>query len=140
MSRQPNPAPFSIGTIVRYCGKTRSFTYDINPKTGERREVPLCIPGMEVTIAEVRPGRVGTLRPLMDENGPMVDEETGEPMRDETTDAYNVYYVEALQTRKLQARIIWPENADQWEIVSGSKGSGSPFLKATLSTEKGRGQ
>ena len=135
MDRQPIAAPFAVGTKVRYCGTTRSFTYDINPKTRERKEVPLCVPGMEVVISEVRPGRRGTLRPLSDENGPMIDEETGEPMLDETVDAYSVYFVEAWQGGKKQGRVIWPDSAHQWEVVSGSKGEGSPFIKARI--EKG---
>ena len=41
MDRPPKPAPFAVGTRLRYVGTHESYTYDINPKTREKREVPL---------------------------------------------------------------------------------------------------
>jgi hypothetical protein len=38
MDREPKPAPFPVGTRLRYVGETQSYTYDIDPKTREKRE------------------------------------------------------------------------------------------------------
>lgn len=119
MDRPPKPAPFAVGTRLRYVGTHESYTYDINPKTREKREVPLQVPGMVVTVAEVRPGRRGTLRPCRDENGPMYYEDTGEPILDDTDDGYSVYFVDAWQNGRKQGRCIHPDRESilEWEVV-----------------------
>jgi hypothetical protein len=119
MDRKPKPAPFKVGTQLRYIGGTRSWTYDINPTTKEKKEVPIQVPGMIVEVAEIRKGRRGTLVHLRDETGePMYYEDTGEPILDDTDDGYSVYYVEAYQHGKKQGRCIHPENVAEWEIVA----------------------
>src|SRR5260370_34528017 len=117
--REPKPAPFPVGMRLRYVGKKESHTYHIDPESRERKLVPLCVPGLEVTIAEVRPGRRGTLRHCQDENGPMYWDDTGEPILDETDDGYSVYYVEAWQNGKKQGRCIHPDRAStrEWEVI-----------------------
>jgi hypothetical protein len=119
MDREPKAAPFAVGTELRYVGTHQSWTYDIDPKTREKKTVPLCLPGLEVTIAEVRPGRRGTLRHCRDEQGPMYWDDTGEPILDETDDGYSVYYVEAWQNGRKQGRCIHPdrESTREWEVI-----------------------
>jgi hypothetical protein len=118
MDRTPKPAPFTVGTKLRYVGTHESYTVDIDPKTRAKREVPLQVPGMIVTIAEVRPGRRGTLRHLSDEDGPMYYD-SGEPILDETADSYSVYFVEAWQSGRKQGRCIHPdtESLAEWEVI-----------------------
>jgi hypothetical protein len=41
MDRKPKPAPSAVETRLRYVGKHERWTYDINPKSREKREVPL---------------------------------------------------------------------------------------------------
>lgn len=118
MDRKPKPAPFKCGTRIRYIGETRSWTYDINPVTKEKKEVPIQVPGMIVMIAEVRPGHQGTLVHMRDADGPMYYEDTGEPILDDTDDGYSVYYVEAYQHGKKQGRIIHRESKKEWEVVA----------------------
>ena len=118
MDRKPKPAPFKVGTKLRYVGETRSWTYDIDPVTKAKKEVPIQVPGMLVTVAEVRPGRQGTLRHMRDEDGPMYYEDTGEPILDDTDDGYSVYYVEAWQNGKKQGRCIFRENKKEWEVAA----------------------
>ena len=117
MDRPPKKAPFPVGAKLRYIGKTHSWTYDIDPKTKEKKEVPIQVPGMIVTVEEVRPGRRGTLRHLRDENGPMYYEDTGEPILDDTDDGYSVYYVNAWQNGKRQGRCIFTEYKKEWEVL-----------------------
>jgi hypothetical protein len=119
MDRLPKPAPFPVGTKLRYVGKYESYTYDIDPKTREKREVPLKVAGLIVTIEEVRPGIRGTLRHMRDEDGPLYYDDTGEPILDETHDGYSVYYVDAWQSGKRQGRCIFPdaESLSEWELV-----------------------
>ena len=108
MDRPPKAAPFRRGTKLRYKGTHESWTYDIDPKTRERKLVPLCVPGLIVTIAETRPGRRGTLVHLRDADGPMHYDDTGEPILDETQDGYSVYFVEAWQNGRKQGRASFP--------------------------------
>jgi hypothetical protein len=117
MDRVPKPAPFKVGTRLRYKGETESYTYDIDPKTGEKKVVPLLVPGIEVVIAEVRNGYRGTLRHMRDQGELMYYEDTGEPILDTTHNGYSVYYVEAWQNGKQQGRIIDHENAREWELI-----------------------
>lgn len=115
MDRKPKPAPFPIGTRLRYIGKHESYTYDI--RDGEKKTIPLCVPGMEVTIDSIMAGHRGTLRHLRDEDGPMYYEDTGEPVLDKTQDDLSVYHVEAYQNGRKQGRCIHCENVSEWEIV-----------------------
>lgn len=78
MDRLPNPAPFPVGTRVRYIGKARWYADAEMTK-------PLLVPGMEFTITEGRPGRQGTGRLIE------VDEWTGEEIRDTTRDGWSAY-------------------------------------------------
>jgi hypothetical protein len=119
VDREPKPAPFAVGTRLRYIGKHESYTYDIDPKTRAKKEVPLQVPGMIVTVAEVRTGRRGTLRHLSDENGPMYYDDTGEPILDDTDNGYSVYFVEAWQNGRKQGRCIHPDavSVTEWEVV-----------------------
>lgn len=118
MDRPPKPAPFKVGTRLRYCGKTESYTYDIRNGYENKVVVPLCVPGMEVVIAEVRPGRRGTMIHMRDSDGPMYYDDSGDPILDETKDGYSVYYVEAYQSGKKQGRCIHRESANEWEKVA----------------------
>jgi hypothetical protein len=117
--REPMPAPFAVGTKLRFIGTTHSYTYDIDPKTRAKREVPLQVPGMVVTVTEVRPGRRGTLRHCREYDGSLMYWDTGEPILDETDDGYSVYYVEAWQNGRKQGRCIHPdrESTLEWEVV-----------------------
>jgi hypothetical protein len=120
MDRAPKPAPFAVGTRLKYVGKHESYTYDINPKTREKREVPLQVPGMIVTVNEVRPGRRGTLRHCREHDGSLMYwDDTGEPILDETDDGYSVYFVEAWQNGSKQGRCIHAdaESVAEWEVV-----------------------
>lgn len=103
--RIPKPAPFKVGTRVRYLGHDRAWA------DAEMTKV-LMEHGMVFTITETKPGRRGTLTQLRDEDGWMFYEDTGEPMLDETRDAYSIY-----QQSNGHGRIIWPDAADQWEVV-----------------------
>jgi hypothetical protein len=117
MDRPPKPAPFKVGTRLRYRGTTESYTYDIDAKTGERKMVPLLVPGMEVVISEAKPGYQGTLRHLRDSDGPLYYEDTGEPILDTTRDGYSVYHVHAWQGGVQQGRVIDRTNAQEWERI-----------------------
>lgn len=105
MDRIPLPAPFGVGTKVRYLGEAQTFEED---------GTPILARGMIFTIEEVRPGRRGTLRPLPYEDG---DEELDEPLLDTTRDAYSVYY-ETRGSGRRSGRIIWPDRAHEWELVT----------------------
>ena len=98
----PRPAPFPVGAFVHYLGPTRSSYL----QHGDVKE-----------IVRVRPGVRGTGRQLHDEDGPMVYEDTGEPILSETKDAYSVWVYTDDKGHE-QGRIIWPENADEWERVA----------------------
>lgn len=98
MDRQPRRAPFAKGTQVRYVGERRVSTFDANGN-----EVPVIQPGIEHVIADVRPGRRGTLLPLP---GEWDDDDV--PL-DTTQDGYSVFFVD-VPGRKPFGRIIWPEN------------------------------
>ncbi len=100
MDREPLPPPFAIGTRLRYIGTYRSFA-DAEGK------VPMQWPGMEVTVTQAKPGRRGTLRQLPEEDGDT------EPLYDTTRDGRSVW-VQA----NGHGRIIWPANANEWEIIT----------------------
>jgi hypothetical protein len=107
MDRAPKPAPFPVGTQLRYVG-----THRVHSITASGELVPLMEPGLVVTVAEVKPGRRGTLRALRDEDGPMYYEDTGDPILDETRDGYSVY-----RNAVGSGRIIWPDAVAEWEVV-----------------------
>jgi hypothetical protein len=106
MDRKPEPAPFPVGTKVRYVGTRRT---EIQASTGEM--VPVIAPGMIATVERVNPGRQGTLRPL-----PGEWEDEGNPVLDTTRNGYSVYSV-PLPGGKSYGRIIWPSDAAEWERV-----------------------
>lgn len=107
MDRQPKAAPFAVGTRLRYTGTDASW-HEIE---GER--VYIYGPGVEVTVAETRPGRRGTLRQLRDEDGPMEYEDTGEPILDTTRDGYSI----TVCARSGYRMII---NPDRWAVVEAA--------------------
>lgn len=117
MDRPVKRAPFPVGTRLRYIGTHRSYTYDINPETYERKEVPLCLPGMIVTVDSIMRGHRGTLVHLCDEDGPMYYEDTGEPILDTTSDEVSVYHIDAWQQGTRQGRCIHHESRKEWEVV-----------------------
>ena len=100
MDREPLPPPFPVGAKVR-----------LRPGGN----VPYVSPSGVVEIKRTRTGRRGTLRHLTDEHGPMYLEDTGEPLLDETKDGYSVYEVLGWD-KKPMGRIIWPQDAGQWEV------------------------
>ena len=106
MDRMPLPAPFPMGSRVRYIGTRESYTV----KNGEK---VWCIrKGMEVEISSVWPGRRGTLRKMRDADGPVVWEDTGEPILDETRDGTSSY------TNPSGMRCsITRGAAGEWEVV-----------------------
>jgi hypothetical protein len=74
--------------------------------------------GLEVVIDEVRLGRRGTGRQLIDEDGPMFHDD-GDPMIDETKDGYSVYHVSSdAHTKKASGRCIFPHTAQRWQLSS----------------------
>jgi len=89
MDRAPEAAPFSVGTIVEQVATHRSWFV-----ARDGTHVPLEQPGQRVAIAEVKPGRRGTLRQIGE------DDVTGDPILDTTRDAYSVWYVEYEGERK----------------------------------------
>jgi hypothetical protein len=105
MDRHPRKPPFAPATQVRYVGTRRLTAVD---KDGN--EVPLLGAGLVVTVSKTTLGRRGTLRPLPGEW------DDDEPPLDTTQDGYSVYEVEVPGYGK-QGRIIWPENAVEWECI-----------------------
>lgn len=111
MDRQPKKPPFPVGARLRYVGQHQGWFHN---KAGER--VPSCVPGLEVVIVRTTAGRRGTLAPLYEDGEPMVWDDTGEPILDETKDGYSVYEVHV--DDKTYGRCIFPEAAKQWERVA----------------------
>lgn len=105
--RIPKPAPFPVGTRLRYTGTRISYS----ERKGVR--IPITEPGLEVVVIETRPGRQGTLRQCRDEEGPMYYSDTGEPILDTTRDGYSIY--EAPTGMRC---IIDP---NEWETVNASR-------------------
>lgn len=103
LTRRPEAPPFSPGTRLKYVGTRRLSSTD---------GVVLLEPGMIVLVDTTWPGRRGTGRKLFDEDGPIVFEDTGEPILDETKDGYSVW-INALG----QGRIIRREDRSEWEVV-----------------------
>lgn len=102
MDREPRPAPFPVGTRLRYIGDLKL----------NRSEDPASMTfgaGVEGTVSEVRPGRRGTLRDISD---PEVD---SEPIIDTTRDGYSVVALEGTYNRA-----VYPNDPD-WGIVSDAK-------------------
>jgi hypothetical protein len=99
MDRLPKPAPFAVGTRVRYLGDHATYA-------DEHGKVPLIKKGMEFEIIETDAGRRGTLRTID------LDEE-GEAILDTTQDGRSVYV-----NARGQRRCIWPDSAVEWEIIS----------------------
>lgn len=103
-TRPPLPAPFPIGAHVRYLGETRSPYL----KTGDVKK-----------IVRVAAGHRGTGRQFVDSDGPVVWEDTGEPILDETKDGHSVWEFKDSAGEK-QGRAINPKDAGNWERVSRS--------------------
>jgi len=99
MDRKPLSPPFPVGTRLRYLGTLQSWA---DPEC----RVKLQWPGMETVVTETKPGRRGTGRLVA------VDEYDGEEIRDTTRDGYSVW----TQVNG-HGRIIWPENAHEWEVL-----------------------
>lgn len=97
MDRLPRPAPFPIGTRVRYKGDLKLYA-STDPASMTFG------PGMEGVVDDVRPGRRGTLRDISD---PEVDDE---PIYDTTRDGYSVVTINNF------GRAIYPDSED-WEEV-----------------------
>lgn len=108
MDRAPKPAPFPVGTRLRYVGSHHSYYLE------GAKKIPIVEPGMIVEIAVASPGRRGSLRQLRDENGPMYYEDDDEPILDETRDGYSVYHAGG---NKNMGRIIRADTAHEWELV-----------------------
>ncbi len=104
VDRLPKPAAFPVGTVVEQVSERRSWWV---AKDGTH--VPSEAPGMRVTVDEVRPGRRGTLRQLD-------EDDAGDPILDTTRDGYSVWHAEHKGERF--GRIIWPERANEWRVVS----------------------
>jgi hypothetical protein len=102
----PKPAPFPVGTRVRYLG-----THDVSsgPTGGEMRRI--IYPGIEVTISKCAYGRKGTGRPVCE------DDETGETLYDETKDFVSVYSVGPDVPGMHYGRCIGREDAHEWEVI-----------------------
>jgi hypothetical protein len=115
--RIPKEPPFPVGAKLRYLGNHESYTYDIDPVTREKKTVPLIHHGIEVVIESVTHGHQGTGQQLRDIEGLLFDEDTGQPLVDETRDGYSVYRVNAIQNGQRQGRIIWPDNASEWQRI-----------------------
>lgn len=97
----PKPAPFPVGTRVRYLGKREAWRESVNG--GPERQM-LIFHGMEATIVDANPGRRGT--------GRCLDE--ADEIYDETRDGHSVY-----QNADGARRVIHNEDAGQWEVLSG---------------------
>lgn len=102
--RDPLPPPFPVGARVQYLGPTRS-TY--------------LQPGDVKVIVRVHAGRRGTGQQLRDDDGPMIYEDTGEPILDETRDGRSVWTYTDERGRE-QGRLIWPADAHTWRAVEGA--------------------
>jgi hypothetical protein len=98
MDREPKPAPYAVGTRLRYVGTLEAFR---DPAGTDR----IFGPGMEGEVSEVRPGRRGTMRDISD---PEIDDE---PIYDTTRDGYSVVYINSF------GRAIYPGESNEWEKV-----------------------
>lgn len=99
----PKAPPFPVGTRVRYLGTREAYF----PLPDGKNDV-IIKNGLVVVITNIRKGRQGTGKILG-------YHDDGDPIYDYTVDGYSVYQTEILK----HGRIIWPDNADEWEIVEG---------------------
>jgi hypothetical protein len=100
MDRLPKPAPFPVGTRLRYVGTLRTF----RDAAGKQ---PIFGPGMEGVVERVTDGRRGTLRDISD---PDIDDE---PIYDTTRDGYSVVTINNF------GRTIRHDNVTDWVRVEG---------------------
>lgn len=121
-TRAPKPPPFPVGTRLR-CVRNRGSSWTAavdNPRDmSEHPEdwVQVSGFGLEVEIAEVKPGRRGTGEQLRDSDGPMFYEDDGQPILDETDDGRSIYYVSAGERGKRAGRLIPHKYRNEWEII-----------------------
>lgn len=121
-TRRPLPPPFKVGTQLRHDPQTRrgrGYTAAVENARDQREHpedwVQISGPGLEVVVAETKPGRRGTGQQLRDSDGPMFYEDTGEPILDETEDGRSVFYVEA--NGRKHGRIIWAKDKKEWKVI-----------------------
>ena len=119
-TRAPKPPPFKVGTRLR-CVRAggRGYTAVVpSPRVHDEHPevwVQISGPGMEVVVAETKPGRRGTGEQLVDSDGPMFYEDSGDPILDETQDGRSVFYVEARGEK--HGRIIWAKDKKDWQVI-----------------------
>lgn len=113
-TRDPKPAPFPVGTRLRYIGGREVWVSD--PGTGQP-VVALVRPGLEVVVDGTMNGWRGTGRILRGEGGMLLDDYTGDPILDETEDAVSIYHV-VDPSGKHHGRLIRDEGKQEWEVVS----------------------
>ena len=109
MDRVPLPAPYAVGTCVRYLG-------DMNAYADIELTKPIRVRGMVFEIIETKPGRRGSLRVLPDE---YQSDEFDEPLRDTTTDGYSVY-----ADHRGHTYLIRPDMVSEWEVVAALRKEG----------------
>jgi len=103
-TRAPKPAPFPVGTKVRYVGTRKSGWVG---RDGVSH--PILYPGVVHEIVRVKPGRRGTGLVI-------ATDEDGDEIIDRTQDAYSVWTYTDDSGRE-QGRVIWPADAHEWEIA-----------------------
>jgi hypothetical protein len=123
MDRFPKKPPFKVGTKLRYVGEDQTG-YGCSNKCRNPEDrfeyawTPVKAPGLEVVIAELRNGRQGTLRQCRDEDGPMYDEDSGDPILDNTSDGYSLYKLPCrICGREMFGPVIDHENKHEWTVV-----------------------
>ena len=109
----PAPPPFPVGARVVYAGNWQIGV-------GMPPNVKLVLyPGAVGTIVRTHPGRRGTGVQCYDEDGPMVWEDTGEPILDDTRDGYSVWVCDDDPRSEHNGRIISPdrESLSEWRLL-----------------------
>lgn len=105
MDRPPLPAPYAVGTRLRYVGAGRWFA------DAEGKE-PLLIAGLEVEIVATEDGWQGSLQEIICEPDDQGDDEGKYPL-DVTRDGWSTWL-----DRRGNRRSISASNAAEWELVS----------------------
>lgn len=111
-TQAPKPPPFPIGARLKYVGTST---------IGVGADIETCVwilfPGAIGTIVKVNPGRRGTGRACYDEDGPMIWEDTGEPILDDTQDGYSVWVSDVDPRNKNNGRCIDLDDVAEWELI-----------------------